>query len=82
MVHPSPIIKVDVLSASEIARSGKIVELNVSDVLELGHWCKGVKLAASDALELVCLRGDDTLEVNLNTKTDILQLLKDDDTQS
>ena len=73
---PSPIIKVDALSASEIACSGKIVELNVPDTSELAHWCKGVKLAASDASELVCSRGDDALEVNLNTKTDILQLFE------
>ena len=76
MVHLSPVIKVDTLSASEIVRSGKIVELNVSDTSELARWCKGVKLATSDALELVCSRGDDMLEVNLNMKTDILQLFE------
>ena len=73
---PSPVIKVNTLSASEIAHSGKIVELNVSDASELVHWCKGVKLATSDASELVRSRGDDALEVNLNTKTDILQLFE------
>ena len=76
MVPPLPIIKVDVLSALEIACSGKIVESNVSDASELVCWCKGVKLATSDASELVLLRGDDVLEVNLKTKTDILQLFE------
>ena len=75
-MHLSPVIKVDALSALEIVRSGKIVELNVSDASELAHWCKGVKLAASDASELVRSRGDDVLEVNLNMKTDILQLFE------
>ena len=76
MVPPSPVINVDALSASEIVRSGKIVELNVSDASELARWCKGVKLATSDASELVRSRGDDALEVNLKTKTDILQLFE------
>ena len=45
-------------------------------MLELAHWYKDVKLATSDVSDLAHSRGGDVLEVNLNMKTDILQLFE------